>query len=366
MALTAIGRTSLDMVAGGSIGAGPTYPVSVEMVQYQDGSGQIHDPLLNVSAGGNIVMDVRGRQRDGGSNPVTLDSEGISAGGNITIYEQQGLADGPATGTGGSLLVSATQQNQIGTYHSYYYPDSTAAGPTAIDNGLYGNMNQTTDVVTDYDFLGRDANGNVVSPEGLTAGGDMQIIPATGTPTINIDATMNVTGTVSATANGTILLTEYVGALRVGSISSDSTTSATSYVELWSTGNPAGSGLGHDILMGPRSTIASAGFVLLFVQDNFTMDQGAVISAPQRVDLFTDANLESSQVGPGSTVQIAGAIKSPIEIISQLELGTVPLNDTISLTNVQKGTVATITMEQAPIVVPRGDARHELALGSPH
>ena len=127
------------------------------MVQYQDDSGQNHEPLLNVSAGGNIDLDVRGRQRDGSSDPVTINSEGIDAGGNILIDEEQDLEDGPATGSGGGVQVSATQQAKKGTYHSYYYPDNTAASPTAVDDGLYGNMNDTSNVLTIYDFTGRDA-----------------------------------------------------------------------------------------------------------------------------------------------------------------------------------------------------------------
>lgn len=150
--------------------------------------------------------------------------------------------------------------------------------------------------------------------------------------------------------------------MRVGIIRTASTTAATPAVTLWSAGEPAGTGVGHDIVMGPGSAIVSVGAVQLFVQDDFTMDQTALISATQRANLFTDFNQTSSQVGPGSTVDIAGAIKSPIENIFQLELGTVPLNDTISLTNVQQGTVATITMEPAPTGQP--GFRNTINLGS--
>ena len=353
----AIIRTnSLDVVAGGNVGAGPTYPVSVEMVQYQDDSGQNHEPLLNVSAGGNIDLDVRGRQRDGSADPVTINSEGIDAGGNILIDEEQGLEDGPATGSGGGVQVSATQQGQKGTYHSYYYPDNTAASPTAVDDGLYGNMNDTSNVLTIYDFSGRDANQHFVNPDGITAGGNVQIVPAPTAlqPTIDVDATMNLnpvagsSGTVSVITNGSINLWETVGAMRVDAIFSSNyqtiTLASAGIIPLLGTG----ADLGHDIVLSSGSVIQSSGDVTLDVQNDFTMDPSALITSLASVTLDTDFLQMASNVGPGSTVDIAGVIDSPIEDINQDYLGNVPLNDTIGLTNVQVGTAATITMEPVP------------------
>ncbi len=326
--------------------------------------------MLNVSAGGNIDLDVRGRQRDGSADPVTINSEGIDAGGNILIDEEQGLEDGPATGTGGGLLVSATQQGEIGTYNSYYYPDSTAASPTAVDDGLYGNMNDTSNVLTIYDFTGRDANQHFVNPDGITAGGNVQIVPAptASQPTIDVDATMNLNpvagsrGTVSVITNGSIDLWETVGAMRVGGIFSTDNQGITlvsaGLIPLLGTG----ADLGHDIDLSSGSVIESNGAVTLDVQNDFTMAPSALIVSGTSVTLETDFLQMASNVGPGSTVDIAGVIDSPIEDINQDYLGDVPLNDTIGLTNVQVGTAATITME--PVANGQTGVGNTINLGS--
>ena len=78
--------------------------------------------------------------------------------------------------------------------------------------------------------------------------------------------------------------------------------------------------------------------------------------------LETDFLQMASNVGPGSTVDIAGVIDSPIEDINQDYLGDVPLNDTIGLTNVQVGTAATITME--PVANGQTGVGNTINLGS--
>jgi hypothetical protein len=98
--------------------------------------------------------------------------------------------------------------------------------------------------------------------------------------------------------------------------------------------------------------IGSNGDVEFDVQDGFTMDPLASIDSSTKVTLNTDFLQIASHTGPGSRVSIAGRIVAPIEDINQDYLGDVPLFDIISLTNVQPGTAATITMKPAPIGAP--------------
>ena len=178
-------------------------------------------------------------------------------------------------------------------------------------------------------------------------------------PTIDVNAALNLnpvataTGKVSVDANGTIALWEYVGAMRVGTINSQATpandplysgfgVSLASY-------SPDLTQTGLDIILDPTASVAALAPIKMYVENDFNMAVGATISSPTSVYLETDfiASDAAIESGTGSTVQIAGAITTPSETIQQNvndeAFTPIPLSDTISLTNVQSGTAATIT-----------------------
>ena len=146
-----ITTNSLEIVAGGNVGGAvggspSLVPLPVQMVQFQNDSNQVQVPVLDVSAGGSVTLDLQGLLAYSASAADFMSIEsntGIEAGNgpddNVVIFEEQGIEEGSATATGGGVIVSATQQSQTGTYYSYYYPDGTAGGPDAVDQALYGN-----------------------------------------------------------------------------------------------------------------------------------------------------------------------------------------------------------------------------------
>jgi hypothetical protein len=366
----AITTNSLEIVAGGNVGGAvgggsDLVPLPVQMVQYQNDSNQTQIPVLGISAGGSVTLDLQGLLAYSPTAPdfMSIDSNpAIEAGNgpddNIVIYTEQGIEEGPATATGGGVIVVATQQSKIGTYYSYYYPDGTAVGPDALDQALYGNLGDPGgDVRTEYEFPG-GANPPASNPGGLIAGGNVMITPASGSPTIDVDAALNLnpvataTGKVTVLANGYIGLWEYEGAMRVGTINSQATPANDplygGFTVNLASDSPDLAQTGLDIIMDPTASVAALAPIRLYVENNFDMAVGATISSPTSVNLETDyiANDAAIASGAGSTVQIAGAITTPSETIQQnvnyKGATPIPLSDSISLTNVQSGTTALI------------------------
>ena len=213
------------------------------------------------------------------------------------------------------------------------------------------------DVRTEYEFSG-GVNAAGGDPGGLVAGGNVTITPASGSPTIDVNAALNLnpaataTGTVSVLANGYIGLWEYNGAMRVGTINSLATPANdslyTGFGVSLASYSPDLTRSGLDIILDPTASVAALAPIRMYVENDFDMAVGATISSPTSVNLETDfiANDAAIQSGTGSTVQIAGAITTPSETIQQHVnsdgFTPVSLSDSISLTNVQSGTTALI------------------------
>ena len=244
-------------------------------------------------------------------------------------------------------MVFEPQQIQTGTYHTFYFPDGSPS-PDPDSEALYADPSHPLGDVRTYLYF-RD-----ILPGGLVAGGNIEITPAQGSPTIDVDSFIDLNpvstavGTVSVDANGSIGLLETIGTMRVGTIISEMTPAT----------DPFGHGVsvtlvalssditqtGLDISLNPAASITAQEGIQLLVENDFDMAAGATIFSPTYVYVETDFDVNNPAEiasGKGSTVQIAGAITTPSETIQQGASST-PLADTISLTNVQSGTTALI------------------------
>ena len=233
-----ITTNSLMIVAGGTVGGTTTespaaFLFPVQMVQYQDDSGVTHIPTIN---GRRQRLPgyhgVAGERHAGPAHHrLQRDLSRQRPGRRHRDLREKGLQEGPATATGRGVIVSATQQGQSDTYISYYYPDVPTpartpltrhcTGTRTLPSGRCGRSSPSTTATLPAPRASPRA-GTSRSTGGVNLG---RVLPS-DIATIDLYAFLNLnpvptaTGKVYANINGSVSLWEFVGTMRVGTITS--------------------------------------------------------------------------------------------------------------------------------------------------
>ncbi len=345
-----ITTNTLDIEATGNIMPLANDTLYAQLVESVDPTtNATRAPFLTAISGGTLILETIARRRDTNTGTLAVEIGTISAANSLSLLLDGSVLDGAPDGTRGGLLVSRPQQTLSGRYYSHFYLPDT---PSSLDYGLFADTATATPIPSLYDFRARDANENLTTGAGLTAGGDIHLTattPTTANDRIDILGTLNLnpsgspaTNTINAITYGNVNLSETAGAMRVGTTQSNG-----GNVTLATLPNDPN---GDDMILGSTAAVyAPGGTVTANVADNFTMAAGSTISTDWTAATKGQSNSNQGTVTingdqgrtdrskPGSTIDVSGQIWTPIESINGDH------NDTIGLTNVTTGTNATVT-----------------------
>ncbi|MBI5616868.1 MAG: right-handed parallel beta-helix repeat-containing protein, partial [Gammaproteobacteria bacterium] len=192
----------------------PASPIKLELVQ---SAGR--PTSLDAQAGGNILFDVRGLDRDTDTSPFVLNIGTLDAGASIALTLEQTWVQTDLGNAPGGYLVDVTEYlpsmdaafgglpATTATYVDHYKPDGS--GPAFVAPISFFGVGTTPE----------DTHVEIVM---LEAGGNVIVDAAFGGTRIDIHGNTNLTGQghIDVYTNGNVILTETEGDMRLGTITS--------------------------------------------------------------------------------------------------------------------------------------------------
>ena len=314
----AILRTNdLTLTATGDIGS-LANPVNAELVQFSNLSngGTLQMTSMTAdSSGGSVYLDLRGRRRDGGSGPFTVDVNSITAKDDINVSLETSVQDSGLGGTFGG--VDVFDPSDKGDFFGNYPANNGTA--INLDPAVYSTSSNSNTIASTYAF---PAGANSANGAGLVAGGSIIMMATNGgalDPLTSILGLTDLTGSGSlyVTTNGDITLTESGG----GAMTLQKAASLLGNVTLTV---PDLLSAGQDLHLVDDGSITAGGNVLLRVGDNIDTGAASTIAADGTVTI--DGDFGNADAGVGSTMTFQGTLNG-----STITINGGPDDDVITL-----------------------------------
>ena len=286
----------------GSIGT-ITDMLYADLVQSEDVNGVQRPIQVTVLAGVDAYLNITGILRDPAINPNTtsfiIPLSSIQTGGNVIAFLEESVQQSaPGTANSG-IIVYEPFTDTTTPVTTHFRPDGTGTESPG-DPGFFDS--NSTLINSTYDFASLTAGGNIVLI-GIPTEGSNNVTPVIGiTGFTNINPNATSIGQISASTNGNIALTETVGDMRVGNI-----TSTGGNVSLTVPNNAVS---GDDLVMTSGSSVtATGGSVTIDVADNVTIPTGSYITAGLTALIQGDYGKNAGVTG--SVISISGQIFAP-------------------------------------------------------